>query len=183
MLLINKLNFMRKFILFKLIILLGFIACINSEKQKLKEKLNSYIGRNVVLPLTDRSESGKIKIATYINGSCGACVDDIEKWESWIEKDTVMIDYFFYFYAMDSTTFAYVKSEVVDLGYPIIYDQRKAYLKQNDLSEESKLFQTFLLNGVNQVVLVGNPLYNNKLGKLYRQEIGNLAKMNWRVNQ
>ena len=55
-------------------------------------------------------------------------------------------------------------------NYPLILDFTNQYLKENDLTKWSR-YKTFLLDKNNKVLLVGNPTYNKKLMKLYKQEI------------
>jgi len=48
--------------------------------------------------------------------------------------------------------------------------KKKQYLKSNEIPEFGE-FNSFLLNKNNRVILVGNPIYNDELMKLYKEEI------------
>lgn len=54
-----------------------------------------------------------------------------------------------------------------ELKYPIFLDTRNVFLKHNPHIPEELMFHTFLLDGNNNVILVGNPLYNEDIKKLF----------------
>lgn len=167
-----------KYYLYIFIVFYGFVGCNNSEKIKIKDRLSIYMGREIILPIVKDSNSGKIKIVTAINGDCGVCVDDLKKWKNFKEQTPMSMEYYIYVYTEDSANLAYMESLIQDLDFPIVHDKEKSYLSQNNLMDEPKLFQTFLLDQSNKVVVVGNPIYNIKLDQLYRREIQRLITKN-----
>lgn len=58
-------------------------------------------------------------------------------------------------------------------GYPFVYDEEGRFLKYNELPLDSR-YHAFLLNQNGEVVLVGNPIGNDKLWELYKQQIRKL---------
>lgn len=50
----------------------------------------------------------------------------------------------------------------------IFYDKTIDFIRQNQLSSEP-LYQTFLINPENKIVLAGNPLSNKTLWNLYKE--------------
>ena len=55
--------------------------------------------------------------------------------------------------------------------YPIILDETGAFVKANpDFPQDSRL-HTFLLDSMNQVLLLGNPINNESIRKLYIEEM------------
>jgi hypothetical protein len=61
----------------------------------------------------------------------------------------------------------------IKVSYPLFIDTTNAFLKDNNLERSDKILNTFLVNQKNEVILVGNPMYNKKLMKLYKDEINN----------
>lgn len=55
-------------------------------------------------------------------------------------------------------------------GYPFIYDTEGLFLKINKLPLDSR-FHAFLLDKNDKIVLVGNPVGNDKLWDLYKRHI------------
>ena len=60
-------------------------------------------------------------------------------------------------------------------GYPFVYDEEGRFLKYNELPLDSR-YHAFLLNQNGEVVLVGNPIGNDKLWELYKQQIHRLSQ-------
>ena len=55
--------------------------------------------------------------------------------------------------------------------YPIFIDQNATFVKQNPKLPKNRHLHSFLLDKENKVVLVGNPLHNPSLWKLYQRTI------------
>lgn len=56
----------------------------------------------------------------------------------------------------------------------VIYDKEDLYLKKNSLEKYTDMFRTFLLDKNDRVVLVGDPLRNAEIQKLYNEKIREL---------
>jgi len=59
----------------------------------------------------------------------------------------------------------------ISFGYPVFIDQEKNFVKQNPKLPRNRQLHSFLLDKNNKVVLVGSPLYNPSLWKLYQNTI------------
>lgn len=59
-------------------------------------------------------------------------------------------------------------------GFPFIYDTEGLFLKANELPLDNR-FHAFLLDKDNKIVLVGNPVGNDKLWELYKRQIRELS--------
>lgn len=62
-------------------------------------------------------------------------------------------------------------------GFPFIYDTGGLFLKTNKLPLDSR-FHAFLLDKNDKIVLVGNPVGNDKLWELYKHQIRELSAKN-----
>ena len=155
-----------------------------------KEKENNtknYIGDTINLPKISKilykdslyqknifyKDSAKLKITTYLKADCHTCIMDLLKWEKYFQYFTSKkeLKIYFYFNTKNLAAFRHNINKMKADKYPLIYDQKNKYLENNKLPLTKKQFQTFLLNSNNEVILVGNPLYNEKLMKLYKKEI------------
>ncbi len=140
--------------------------------EKTSKVINEWVGKKLHLPDTLNFGSGRdfhLTIATFIDGNCSVCIDDLDKWKTFIHN-IKNVNYTFYVNALDyDGLLNYVKEEV-NFPLPLINDVNNAFYVKNRLSS-NKMFQTFLLNENDEVLIVGNPLYSEKLAELYKQEI------------
>lgn len=63
----------------------------------------------------------------------------------------------------------------------IFIDERQQFAAANPAIPEEGIFHTFLLDGDNRVVLVGNPVYNETLQELYKTTIRQLLANDGRL--
>ena len=151
------------------------------EINALKEKIIVFpdslrvIHKDSIVPIEQSNLYAKesIKIATNIDGNCNACIQQLKKWKELINwsKQKNQLNILFYIQVNDIKQFKekiYPGIPVKD--YPLIIDKNYSFLKQNNMPGETK-YHTLLLGKNNKPVLVGNPAYNPKLMKLYKEEI------------
>ena len=58
----------------------------------------------------------------------------------------------------------------------VYVDDRQYFITNNPTIPEDAMFHTFLLDRENRIVLVGNPVHNEKLWELYKNTINQLIK-------
>ena len=164
-------------------------VCCNkptSKKEKFQEKVKQYQGKKVVLPMPDSIlykgqmrnirksgiKNNKLKISTYINGKCHSCIEGFSKWQELIDisNKNKNFNIIFYVYTDNKKEFKEYFYPTIIHDFPLVIDKKQQYLKSNEIPEFGK-FNTFLLNKNNHIILVGNPIYTDKLMKLYKQEI------------
>jgi len=158
------------------------------KKSKVIKEINALKGKTIVFPdslmvihkdsIVPIEQSNlyakeSIKIATNIDGNCNACIQQLKKWKELINwsKQKNQLNILFYIQVNDIKQFKekiYPGIPVKD--YPLIIDKNYSFLKQNNMPGETK-YHTLLLGKNNKPVLVGNPAYNPKLMKLYKEEI------------
>jgi hypothetical protein len=163
-----------------LIILCLFLACRN--KSEVKQVVETWNGKQFILPddslvvnsnkITINPLSKKIKIVTAINASCGACISELRDWMVFMKDfDTSQVGFIFLLYSNDHLmAFEKINPVSIHFTYPYFHDKGKKVFLKNNIPEH-KLYQTFLLDSTNHVVLVGNPINNKELSALYKSEI------------
>lgn len=158
-------------LLFSLIIIFSLNSCQNN-KDKIKQRISEFQSKQINLPYIHNTISNKdYTIATFIDGNCKVCIEELKKWEKWIEKDSSHVRFAIYLHATDPVRIQQIDSTYWEMKYQLIPDTTKKYLKDNNLDKHEKIFQTFLLDKKGKVLLTGNPLSNNDLTRLYRQII------------
>lgn len=153
-----------------------------SEQQTIVEE---WIGKEIVMPgeLTFQIQDTPIdydfnnadfKIITYIDSTgCTNCKMKLREWDKVINEfksdPDVDVEFLMVINSKDN-------KEVIDLlrennfKHVVSLDSAGRYDKINHLPAKSQ-FQTFLLNGGNEVIALGNPSTNPKIKDLYRRII------------
>jgi hypothetical protein len=189
--LVQKKHIQMKIIHLRIIFLVSLIgiicfACNYSEKEA-KKKVSQFMGDTLLLPEISEvlykdslyrenlpfNKESKLKITTLLWGDCKSCVVDLEGWDELFQLAQAKqdIEIFFYLYTSDFSFFKKSTYENKLHKYPLILDENLNYIDENELPFKNKVYQTFLLNSNNEVILVGNPINNEKLMKLYKEEI------------
>lgn len=182
---------MNKFLLknkyFLLIFFTIVIACKHSETEKI---LNSLVGQRVILPKnmivlkenliyyndTFNLIKKDLKIITHIYGSCGVCINNLNKWKNVLDtlKDFKNISLLFIVYTDNIDYFKKLFYPEIKLNYPLIIDTLNFFYKSNKLyNYENIHYQTFLVDKDNKIILVGNPAISQKVRDLYLKTIKN----------
>ena len=170
-----------KYIAYSLLIVLFSCHRKEGSNKALSGKIGSF--KKIILPGPNIVAHKQLKIVTYINGDCYGCVKELEKWQGFYINDSSRAQFLFYFSSMDTAHFfSYIKKHF-DVGFQLIYDKEEEYLTKNNIEKYDKMFQTFLLDRDNKVILIGNPLYNKKLAELYRREISKRTNNNRNANE
>lgn len=165
-----------------IILLLGsclFISCINkSPKKELAILIESRMGQIVYFPNSIYSPSanstkpldfidGKYKVVVYTEGDCGACIANLYKWKKYIKEHKTLFesaDLIFIVYSINFPRFEY-QTEKAEIILPYYYDSINQYTTVNKLDEI--VLHTLLLDNNNKIILIGSPIDNLEMQKLY----------------
>ncbi len=149
-------------------------------KEKAQNTIHKFYGKRLILPqnvelinglLSNRDYfSAKLKVVSYIDGTCGACILDLKYWKKFINKiNKLNIDckFIFYIYASDVND---IKKLLANIGfeYPWFFDKDCLFIEKNELFD--KRLQTFLVKN-DSIILIGSPVLNSKLDILYFKTI------------
>jgi hypothetical protein len=109
-----------------------------------------------------------LKITTYINTGCSQCIYDLISWKKIIsefELQNAEISFLFYLKTSDVNSIKSVL-EYIEFPYPVIIDHSGIFYTKNKIGND-KMYQTYLVDANNKILLVGNPLYSDKIKELY----------------
>lgn len=157
-----------------------FFSCI-TRKEKANSIVKQWIEKEIKFPssinLTRQDSLWKlminkeIKVLTVVDSnSCTECRLKLYDWRKYIEEiDSINLDITFIFivHAKDSSLIEIIK-EKNKFNYPIFYDYTNKMEQLNHFPKDSR-FQTFLLDKNNKVILIGNPIGNSYMWKLYKK--------------
>lgn len=110
----------------------------------------------------------------YIDSvGCTACKLKLSRWKTFISQiDSIPnknISYVFYFMPKSIIEVQCLLKQC-DFKVPVCIEKKDEINKLNNFPDNI-MFQTFLLNKENEVVLIGNPIHNDAVKKLYIETI------------
>jgi len=153
------------------------------RNHKLKELVNSWVNREIILPTylpfkiygkdTIVSTDFTYKIINYIDtNDCMSCNLKLYEWRQLrneIKNNRTGIIFIVHANNYDEFETLLRKNRA---DFLCIYDYDRDIQKLNNFPNKKSL-QTFLLDSNNKVLLIGNPIYNEKLRKLYIKTLQN----------
>lgn len=121
------------------------------------------------------------KMIVYIDStSCNSChVKSLIDWKV-LMKQVSIIDNKFRFYFIfrpkkDEVNSIKITLLSLDFNYPVILDEEGKFRKANPALSTNKLLHTFLLDKNNHVILIGDPIGNLEINKLFLTLIGSTS--------
>jgi hypothetical protein len=170
--------------LLKLILLISclvFSCTSQTRKEYLSELVKERIGESVIFPSsivkagTDSSLVAisqtveyEYKLVVYTDGDCGKCISELYEWSKFLNDNREVfksVREIFIIYSVNFPRFEYT-TEKVGIKLPFYYDSTNIYITRNTIDEP--LLQTLILDKNNKILIVGNPLKNAAMQKLYR---------------
>jgi hypothetical protein len=112
----------------------------------------------------------QMKIVSYIDGSCGSCLYSLAGWKECIISNEFKNVSFRLYVKTYNFNQLVLTLEEIDFPHPIIVDFKNHFFNQNNIHNEF-IYQTFLVDKDNKILLVGNPLLNREIKKLYLETI------------
>ncbi|MDR1340067.1 MAG: hypothetical protein LBK58_08465 [Prevotellaceae bacterium] len=167
------------------ILLLSCHSNKNNETEKIKLIVREWQNKTIKIPpgsieykVTGRDTicpdiwSKPYKILTYVDSiGCTGCQLGLPQWKQFIDLSVIEqldIGFIFIVHSVDYEIFELMLQES-DFHYPIIYDRNNDFDKLNHFSKSA--YRTFLIDKDNKVLLLGSPVYNPELIKLYKKTI------------
>ena len=176
----------------KIILFFVFLTLFSCDSKSVRKQLLNFIGTEIIIPddlqLTILGRDTLLQymdvpikmIVWYDSAGCASCqVKQIQEWENIIAYTDSLKNVFEIIFVFspkasdyDSVRLALLTS---DFEYPVFIDDRNSFGKMNPRIPSDKRMHTFLIDGNNEVILVGNPVYNDKLWELYKENIKSQA--------
>lgn len=110
------------------------------------------------------------KMVVYMDtAECSPCrISDLFLWNDYIDKKSAKTKYYFIFSIkkedMANSYLALADAEFHDCVY---FDTCQVFEKCNKQIPQERLYHTFLLDAKNRIVMVGNPIENSELRKIF----------------
>ena len=156
---------------------LFFFNCTSKEKNLVRSELDRLLSKELLLidslevyypskNIGEMTINPKYKIVAYIDGNCDNCIGQLKVWKHFIEKyNNYSVQFCFYVSSINSD---YIKSilENIEFNYYVSIDKNDTFYQCNELVD-NKLFQVFLLDENGKTIVVGNPIFSNKLEEMF----------------
>lgn len=166
-----------------------FLLVISCKKEK--NIINEWQNREIIFPekttfikfLNDTTgfyvPQSKLKVLVYADSTgCIGCKLQLSEWKEFIQNvDSITgrkIPFLFFFYLKDTVEVKFLL-EVEQFDYPVYIDSYDQLNQMNRFPTDI-LFQTFLLDENNRVLLIGNPIYDAVTKEKYLEKISNNEK-------
>ncbi len=144
--------------------------------------IKEFYGKQIIFPdslyIFDRNTIGLInstlinkkeyKILTFISGDCTPCIQQLFDWAKFHDEleDYDNVQLFFIMQSVDHSYFMQMYRQNIPDNYSLVFDPGNDFIRCNKLPSE-KIFQTILINSENRIIIIGNPIFNEKLNDLY----------------
>ena len=176
-----------KFKIMTLFLGLLLLSCKdNSQKEKITALVKEWQGKQIKFPkdptftkyVTDTTDfqipTKGHKVLIYVDSlGCTSCKLQLAKWNEFIAyTDSATggnVPFLFFIHSKNVDETKYLL-KIDEFDYPICIDDTDQLNKLNTFPSNS-IFQTFLLDADNKVVVLGNPIHNLSVKELYIKEI------------
>lgn len=159
-----------------------FMSCKNTKTRHIEKLVKEWQGKEIIFPKnsvftkfgddTIRLPHNQYDytILMYVDScGCTACKLKLLYWKDFMDQvdsiRDVNISYRFYFNPKNISEVRFLLRRY-DCEVPVCLDRKDEINKINHFPNNI-MFQTFLLNKENKVVVMGNPVHNKAVGKLY----------------
>lgn len=163
---------------FACVVMVIEIGCYSSQQSELYDTIKKIYDREVILPLEHSNDSLLFnpKLVVYIDSSeCSMCrVRNLIFWEEKIKiymNINPKLEFLFIIYPKPEVAFE-VEAFAEELELKNIYfDKFGEFIQENSFLKNDKRFHVLLLDKNNKIKMVGSPINNAKLDKLYKRQL------------
>ena len=157
-------------------------SCSESKKDSIRHVIGEWEGKEVVFPehpvFTIQGEDSvflegnkaQYKVLSYVDTiGCTSCKLPLPKWKKLIsEFDSVShgrVDFLFYLHPKSRKEIVYLLKRD-KFVFPVCIDDHDSLNILNHFPQD-EIFHTFLLDGENRIVAIGNPIRNPRIKELF----------------
>jgi len=179
---------MKNILLFCCGIVFFLNSCV-SAKGELKEEIEALMNAEIALP-TDLEPTlmGKkipnmdlmntpLKLVVWYDSTgCSPCrIQQMYKWYEIIDYAKESEQKFRVIFIFTPRQGEDIAKSLISFNYPVYIDKKTDFIINNHRLPQKETFKTFLLDQNNKIVMVGNPIGNEKLWELYKERINILS--------
>lgn len=154
----------------------------NVNKMMYKEVLLDTVDMEIINPrrnvyISDDSDKVFTLIVYYDESECMSCnVNNLNEWHRFLTQvynaDNSVKVCFVFAPEIGSVDKIRVLLQSQCFGHPVFVDSAHVFEKANPWIPKESIYHIFLLDKNNKIVLIGNPLQNQKINQLFFEVIG-----------
>ena len=177
-------------VLYLFICIFCFLACQDNKEKQVKELVQEWQGKEIKFPdnpiftqyvkdtVDYQIPVSDYKVVMYVDSiGCVSCKLQLSRWKEFIgQVDSVCnkdIPFLFFFQPKDNQELRRIL-KIDNFSLPVCIDTEDRFNKLNHFPSDM-MFQTFLLDKDNKVIVIGNPIHNLKERNLYLQKIAGIT--------
>lgn len=146
-----------------------------NQKLYIPDSLDIYIPFPNCLKQKEEMLNTKFQIYSKVDASCGTCIGEINSWNELIHDFSIYNVPIFLICSSDDN-FELIKyfcesSLITDFGYPIFFDKKNEFVKENEFMAIDKNFETVLIDKNGNIIALGNPVHSKGIKEIYLNEI------------
>lgn len=164
-----------------LLLIFSFFCCECSHLSEKEKIVSIWYQKKIIFPndyvflfrgdTVDYNLSAKYKVFVYVDSlDCIDCRLKLGQWENFMASIDTSIVKFIMIIDNDDVNSIVSKTKYDKFDYPICIDVKSNFNKLNRFPKQLE-FKTFLLDSLNRVIVVGNPLFNERVANLYKKTI------------
>ena len=172
-------------LILSIIAILPLISSCTTIDKDHRKVVEEWMGKEITIPANLKYQIGgdfidydffnaDFKIVTYVDSDgCTSCKMKLKSWDKLINELKSSPDITINFLMVINTDEKAVVETLLkqnNFNHPVAIDSKGDYYDMNVLPEKVD-YQTFLLDGNDRVVALGNPVYNPKIKELYARLI------------
>lgn len=175
-----------------LLCILHLLSCSSSESEKLRKESASFLGKDITVPYSkmivfssdisdslynkDKDTSSYVYVSYLDSTECTPChLSKVNEWEeivSIFNKSNLSVDVVLIYVAKEDAVSTLWKSYNSNGCLRKVYvDTSNVFKNTNKFLPIDKKLHTFLLNPQGKVVLIGDPIRNEKIRELIKKYI------------
>ncbi len=178
-----------KNLFFLLLIIVLFQCNTTTSKQKSVEQVvENTLGKKLLIPnnlvvykpfekyLDDSIGISQkpFKIYSLVDATCSVCVDNIVKWDRFVAELNNRENVSIILILESDDNFELIKyiceeGIITEFSYPFFFDINNEFIRLNPFIKKNKHLETILTDTNNNIIMLGNPLFNENIKNKFRE--------------
>ncbi|MBQ7237359.1 MAG: hypothetical protein IJS20_01060 [Bacteroidales bacterium] len=176
---------MKKILFLFIDIVFLFSSCLSNKPEQIEEQVNNVYHNKIYIPFDSlicihsritvddnlKYTHSRFKILNFVDSkSCSECtILKMTYWNEYLYSNEEISSAFIF--EANSSIIHQIEESYNECGldHPIYIDTCGAFRKCNPFIPDNSIFHTLLLNESDSIILIGNPLNNEKIAKLYKR--------------
>lgn len=175
--------------LYPILFLVLLSSCMNYKEKKLEALVKEWAGKEILLPKSliftqfaidtvhYEVQPSKYKVVVFVDSAgCVGCKLQLTRWKEFInEVDSLCGSNIPFVFILQTNKIQELRTAMIRDGFshPVCIDTEGRIKAINKIPDDI-MFQTFLVDSTNHVKVIGNPVYNISIRKLFLREMAGI---------